>query len=49
MIKNIKAKTLLSSKKEGIDDYFGIRYTMNLYLAASSDAFTAIQEAPATG
>ena len=31
MIKNIKAKTLLSSKKEGIDDYFGIRYTMNLY------------------
>jgi DNA repair photolyase len=31
MIKNIKAKTLLSSKKEGLDDYFGIRYTMNLY------------------
>jgi len=31
MIKYIKAKTLLSSKKEGIDDYFGIRYTMNLY------------------
>lgn len=31
MIKNIKAKTLLSSLKEGIDDYFGIRYSMNLY------------------
>jgi DNA repair photolyase len=28
MIRNIQAKTLLSSKKEGID---GIRYTMNLY------------------
>ncbi len=31
MIKKIKAKSLLSSRKEGIDDYFGIRYTMNLY------------------
>jgi DNA repair photolyase len=31
MIKNIKAKTLLSSIKEGIDEYFGIRYSMNLY------------------
>ncbi len=31
MIKKIHAKTLLSSHKEGIDDYFGIRYTMNLY------------------
>jgi DNA repair photolyase len=31
MIKKIKAKSLLSSHKEGIDDYFGIRYTMNLY------------------
>jgi DNA repair photolyase len=31
MIKNIKAKTLLSSKKDGIDEYFGIRFTMNLY------------------
>lgn len=31
MIKSIKAKTLLFSNKEGIDEYFGIRYSMNLY------------------
>lgn len=31
MIKSIKAKTLLSTNKEGIDGYFGIRYSMNLY------------------
>ena len=31
MIKKIKAKSLISTHKEGIDDYFGIRYTMNLY------------------
>ena len=39
MIKNIKAKTLLSSKKEGIDDYFGIRYTMNLYRDSRSTCY----------
>ncbi len=31
MIKKIRAKTLLSTNKDGIDGYFGIRYTMNLY------------------
>lgn len=31
MIKNIQSKTLLTTYKEGIDEYFGIRYSMNLY------------------